>query len=223
LEGTARPEPRKPDFKRAAKLGLLLASLQIGLEYGVPLLCALLGHPLPSARGIVQGAAGALPAGVYLAYFLKGAFVAPVIEEILFRAVLMEGLIKGFERIGMRKASPWLAGLLSSGAFAAMHTNVADPVWMALYLCGALLYAYAYHHEGLASSASMHWLHNLFYQSQVLANNLYGPAAAMAAAAVLGLAYAAASLPAFKSLRRQWGKPVGDRSIRLPVFLPGSE
>ncbi|MFA6028278.1 MAG: CPBP family glutamic-type intramembrane protease [Elusimicrobiota bacterium] len=214
-------EGRAPSLSRAVKLGLVLAGVQLLLEYALPFVASWLGIALPAARVRASSgfAAVALPASAYVTYFLKGALVAPLIEELIFRAGLMEFLTGIFAKLGLGKAAPWLSGALTSVAFVAQHAGVVHPAWIAVYLAGALLYAFSYQHEGLASSLAMHGFHNLFYQAQVLMTGLYGPAAAATTAAVLAAAYALGSLKSLKDLRREWGRAVSDRGLHLPSWL----
>ncbi|MFA6093141.1 MAG: lysostaphin resistance A-like protein [Elusimicrobiota bacterium] len=221
-DGTAASS-RAKSMVRALSLGLVLAGAQILLEYGIPLIAAWLGCPMSVARVRLPSAAPvmALPAGEYIRYFLKGTLLAPLIEEILHRACLQEFVLKRFKGWGLDKAAPWIAGAVSSVVFVLPHVveGVVSPAWIALYLVGAALYAFAYHHEGFSASLSMHVLHNLFTQSQVLANGLYGPAAILLVQLALGILYALAALPALRALRKSWGPPVTDRTPSMP--MPG--
>lgn len=91
------------------------------------------------------------PAGVALG-FLAIAVVAPIVEELLFRGYLQTAL--------SRRMKPWMAIVLSSALFGAIHFQpLAFPI---LALLGAV-FGYLYHRTGsLKVNIALHMANNAF-------------------------------------------------------------
>jgi len=108
-------------------------------------------------RVLIQPLYGA-PGWAVLLFVLAGSFVAPVVEEVLFRGYI-------FRALAARKSVP-LAYIISAGTFAAVHLGegrtLGDllPLVPALFIVGALL-CFAYHRTGnLLSDITAHVFFN---------------------------------------------------------------
>ncbi len=108
-------------------------------------------------RVLIQPLYGAPGWAVWL-FVLAGSFVAPVVEEILFRGYI-------FRALAARKSVP-LAYIISAGTFAAVHLGEGRtlsallPLVPALFIVGALL-CFAYHRTGnLLSDITAHVFFN---------------------------------------------------------------
>jgi membrane protease YdiL (CAAX protease family) len=194
------PTPKKPSLSRSAKLALVLAGAELILEFVVPLAASYFGYA-PSANYVrklfgssgVPGSAlptGASPLVPIVIMTIRGVMFAPLAEEVLYRGVLMEYLILGLSKIGIKKPAPFLGAALSSAVFTLTH-ETGDPVMMALRFAGALMLAYAYYHEGLMSSIALHAIHNAFPGFQAIVRILYGTGAKTAFSIAAFLVYSA--------------------------------
>ncbi len=108
-------------------------------------------------RALIQPLYGAPGWAVWL-FVLAGAFVAPVVEETLFRGYI-------FRALAARKSVP-LAYIISAGTFAAVHLGEGHtlrellPLVPALFIVGTLL-CFAYHRTGnLLADITAHIVNN---------------------------------------------------------------
>lgn len=120
-----------------------------GLRLDAPLGAAVLLAPAAAwawHRLAPQDAATAMPDGQGLWMLL---LVAPVLEEIVFRAGLQAGLV----RHGWR---PGVAMVVASAAFAAWHLAAGQgPAALAVFL-PSLVFGHAYARHGLACAMACH-------------------------------------------------------------------
>lgn len=209
-------------LKRSLILGFLLAGVQLTLEYVVPLVAAhfgYVGHSNYVAK-VFGGGNPLFPArepsliGVVGMAF-KGGILAPVCEEIIYRAGIMEWLIKGLSWLGIPKAAPWIAGLATALPFVLLH-ETADPVMIGIRLVGALMLSYAYYKEGLVSSTVMHAIHNGFPGVQAILRVGIGPDAKSLFTVGAALVYAAVSWFLVKILRKGPQGAVANRRYPWP-------
>ncbi|MFA6092544.1 MAG: CPBP family glutamic-type intramembrane protease [Elusimicrobiota bacterium] len=121
-----------------------------------------------------------------------GIGLAPIVEEIVARVILLGGLHWLLSKIMPEKAAVIIASVVSSVAFVLIH-ETADPVSFALRLADALIFSWVYTREGLSASIAMHSMRNamnwisLFFASPSLLVTAAGVVVMMA------LAYAAIS------------------------------
>lgn len=127
-----------------AAVGLAVGGL-LGLVL-LGLVSAAAGHLSPDPRIVALVSEGDLTH--ILAAFLIGCVAAPLVEETLFRGLLLESLLpRG------RGAAIWLSGL----AFAAWHLN---PSALRYYALMGALFGYLYTRRGLVCSMSAHLAFN---------------------------------------------------------------
>jgi membrane protease YdiL (CAAX protease family) len=95
-------------------MGLLVgAGLQVGLSIvAYAVIVGVFGGEAPT-QDVVEAASDAIGASERLLVVLGVVIVGPVVEELVFRGVLLSVL--------RRRQSEWRAVLVSSGAFAALH------------------------------------------------------------------------------------------------------
>ncbi|MFA6028273.1 MAG: CPBP family intramembrane glutamic endopeptidase [Elusimicrobiota bacterium] len=222
IPAPATPEGTPPSFKRAAILGFLLAGVQLTLEYVVPLVAAYFGYECHANYAAkVFGAGNPLfparepsLAGVVGMAF-KGGLLAPLVEEVLYRAGVMEWVLKGLTRLGIPRAAPWIAALSTSLFFVCLH-ETADPLMIGIRLVGALMLSYAYYKEGLMSSIVMHALHNGFPGVQAVLRVGVGPDAKTLFTVAAALVYAGLAWLLVKLLRKGPQGAVSNRRYPWP-------
>jgi len=118
--------------------GLIAAIPPIGADY----------QRLQRAQAELFARAAACPLGTAAAG-VQALFLAPLVEEALFRGIL-------FEEVRRRAGTP-AAYLTSSALFAVLHTP--GPGALPIFVI-ALALAYAYHKHGLISSVLIHFTQN---------------------------------------------------------------
>jgi membrane protease YdiL (CAAX protease family) len=178
-----KPAQPKSSWKRTLSTGYLGAVLSLVATAVIVGGAQLLGHELhPNYASPAEGL-GAMPsllqAGVL---FAAASVLAPIAEEIVFRAGIQGGLSKvtKFLRLG----GFWVPAVLGSVIFVAVH-ETSDPVLFAARFVGAMIFAYVYQKEGMLASMSMHAFHNGLLTAPILAAAIVGS---------LGLGGAAAGL-----------------------------
>ena len=144
LPAEARMQTMKPQLL----LPLILAGVgfALAIEVGMELL------PIPEALMEAYGEqAGMLVVDSVLLMFVAEVIAAPVIEEIIFRGLVLSRL---------RRAMPtWVAVLVSSLAFGLVH---GQPIWMAYtFLFGILLSVVAVKADSIYASMVVHMTFNL--------------------------------------------------------------
>lgn len=135
------------------KARLLLPVIILGLGLGMFMNFGLQIIPLPeelissyndSSQGLFQNSVWVL--------ILSNVIAAPLVEEAVFRGLIMRRLDKAMPT--------WVAVLISSAAFGALHGH---PLWMAYAAAGAVLFAVvAIRCKSTLASLLMHMLMNLF-------------------------------------------------------------
>ena len=97
-----------------------------------------------------------------LSLFLVLGLVYPVLEEIVFRGMLQEGLER---RLKPGQGFPFSkANIITSGVFAALHGFSHAPVWAAAVFLPSLLFGhFKERHGGLASPILLHAFYNSGY------------------------------------------------------------
>lgn len=125
-----------------------------GLHPDAPLWAAVLLAPAAAWawRALApQAAATAMPDGAGLWMLL---LVAPVLEEIVFRAGLQASLVR-------RGWQPGLAIVLASAAFAAWHLAAGQGLAALAVFLPSLVFGHAYARHGLACAMACHSWFNL--------------------------------------------------------------
>lgn len=120
-----------------------------GLRMDAPLWAAVLLAPAAAwawHQLAPQGGATAMPEGPGLWMLL---LVAPVLEEIVFRAGLQAGLVR-------RGWQPGLAIVLASAAFAAWHLAAGQGLAALAVFLPSLVFGHAYARHGLACAMACH-------------------------------------------------------------------
>lgn len=84
--------------------------------------------------------------------FLAAVIFAPIVEELFFRGCLFQGILVRTRRL-------WLAVILSSIAFAAIHPQGAES-WLPLATVGAVAAGVYYHTGSMLATITMHALWN---------------------------------------------------------------
>jgi len=143
---------------RAVLVGLGLGVAAIVLSDIVTVALQRLGADVGGQdRALIEPLRSA-PGWAVLLFVFAGTFVAPVVEETLFRGYV-------FRALAARKSVP-LAYLISAGTFAAVHLGEGRtlkellPIVPALFIVGALL-CFAYHRTGnLLSDITAHVVNN---------------------------------------------------------------
>lgn len=211
------PAPRR-SLGRALTYGYFMSVLGLGLIYGAQALAQALGYVV---RSNYQGPAiaGMGVAGLFAAV----AVIAPIVEEIMFRAGFM-GLLK---RVGTKvlpeRWAAVAAGVLSSVVFVLLH-ETADPLLIGLRFADALTISWTHEREGLAAAMAQHAVHNGLIGLGLLAQHLFpgGGAlivvAALAAANLAGLIAAGASLYRQRAQRRE-GRIARHRLTSTQAFV----
>ena len=125
--------------------------------------------------------APALPQAATLAdagsLFFMAAVMAPIVEEIVFRAGLLSG-IEWLTRKAVRRGAGIVASVLSSAIFVVLH-ETADPFLIGVRLAGALLMATTYKREGLMASIILHAVNNGVLIGGMLLSSFLSPGLAM--------------------------------------------
>ncbi len=129
----------------AAAIGLSIAALTLNALYGRWVLKSIESQAQTTA--IVKGLDST---GAKVIGFLAIVVIGPIVEEMLFRGYLQTALSK--------RMKPWLAIVLASGAFAAIHLQPA--AFPMLALVGGV-FGFLYHRTGsLRVSMALHMLNN---------------------------------------------------------------
>ncbi|WBO85663.1 CPBP family intramembrane glutamic endopeptidase [Hymenobacter yonginensis] len=97
-----------------------------------------------------------------VAAFLILCVAAPVLEELLLRGVVLQGLLRNFPD------RPWVAIGQSALVFGVMHFN--PPQSLATFLLGVLMGWLYYRTRSLWLCIGVHFLNNLFASTSMLAN-----------------------------------------------------
>ncbi len=119
--------PGLPDVGRVLGWSLLLLVAQGATAVLVGLLVPSLRGVAPDNTSFLRG----VPWGELLLLAVAAVVIAPVVEELLFRGLVLQGLML---RLGF-----WPAALLSSAAFGLLHTGSFDAAGAALVLATGVL------------------------------------------------------------------------------------
>lgn len=216
----------KTSWKRTLSVGLLAAVVPLVLTGVIVGVAQAFGYDLhPNYSSPAEGIGATPSVASALVLTAAAAVMAPVSEEIVFRAGLQGGLAKltKFLRMG----SFWIPAVLSSLVFVAVH-ETADPVLFTTRFLHAMILAYAFKKEGIMSSMAAHAFFNGILTLPLLAAALAGvlpldPTASglVALSGILaggaGLIYA--SVKAFKYLRAQRGDVASGAVVAKPFEL----
>lgn len=180
-----QPAQPKSSWKRTFSVGYVAAVGSLVATMLIVGVAQALGHVLhPNYASPAEGLSdpSLIQAGVL---FVAASIMAPIAEEIIFRAGIQGGLSKvtKFLRLG----SFVIPAVLGSLIFVAVH-ETADPVLFGARLVGALLFAYVYQKEGMLASMAMHFFHNGLLTAPIFAAAIVG---------ALGVGGAAAGLLSF--------------------------
>lgn len=176
--GPPSPDPVPPaaprqSLARSALVGWVAAIVPFCLTVAAIATAAAFGYEIhPNYSPPAQPA---LNAPAVAGALVMGAVMAPVSEEVIFRAGLMGGIGKLTRRVP-RLGDFWLPALSSSLVFVLLH-ETAEPLLIATRLVHSLIMSRAYHKEGLASSIFAHG----FFNGLALTLPLLGMAPAAAA------------------------------------------
>lgn len=190
----AKPAPgAQSSWSRTFSVGLLAAVIPLALTTIIVFGAQMLGYELhPNYTNPASGLEGTTPSVLQAALLFTGAAVmAPVAEEILFRAGIQGSLSKISN--SLRLGVFWVPAVIGSLIFVAVH-ETADPVLFSTRFIHAMILAYAFKKEGILASMAAHGLFNGLLTLPLLgaaAVGLLGPAPAAAAALSVGGAAAA--------------------------------
>lgn len=154
----AKPDAPKSSWKRTFSvgfLGALLPLLATGVITGVAQLLGYEPHPNYASPAAGMSATPGVLEALVLA--LAASVLAPVAEEIVFRAGIQGGLAKVTRYL--RLGSYYVSAVLGALIFVAVH-ETADPVLFGARLVTALAWAHIYHKEGMLASMAAHGFHN---------------------------------------------------------------
>ncbi|MDX6770420.1 MAG: CPBP family intramembrane glutamic endopeptidase [Elusimicrobiota bacterium] len=200
-----KPSAPKTSWKRTAAVGYLAAVVPLVVTAVIVTAASLLGHELnPNYTSPAEGMGDTpslLQAGML---FGAAAILAPIAEEIVFRAGLQGGLAKltKFMRLG----SFWVPAALVSLLFVAIH-ETSDPVLITTRFIHAMVLAWAFKKEGLLASMAAHGIFNGLLTLPILAAagvgalGLAPEAAGLMTLGVLGAAFVAGIVYAVKAVR----------------------
>lgn len=168
---TPKPAAPRTSLKRTLSVGWLAGTLGVLFtDLGV-IVAGLLGWaphgnyvpPMAGAEPTVLGA---------LVLLTVGSVMAPIAEEILFRAGLQGGLSKVTSKLHL--GSFLLPALVTSLVFVAVH-ETADPVLFAIRLGFAAALSYVFKKEGMLSSMTAHGVFNGLQMLPILFAALHAP------------------------------------------------
>ena len=207
---TKPAEAPKTSWKRTLSLGFLGAVLPLVLTGVIVGVSMLLGHELnPNYSSPAEGFGASPSIGQALVLTGAAAVMAPVAEEIVFRAGLQGGLAKltKFLRLG----SFWVPAVLSSLIFVAIH-ETSDPVLFTTRFIHSMILAGLFKKEGVLASMAAHGFFNGLLTVPVLFAALTGllpldpTGMGLAQLGLIGAAFTAAivySVKAFRYLKGQ--------------------
>lgn len=165
------PTP-KSSLQRSIDIGFIAAVVPLVITFAVTITASVLGYEFNSNYGDPTEGMGATPSllqsGVFL---LSAAVMAPVAEEIFFRAGLQGGLAKVTKFL--RMGSFWIPATLVSLLFVAVH-ETSDPVLFATRFIHAMILAYAFKKEGLLASIAAHGFFNGILTLPILLSAVVG-------------------------------------------------
>lgn len=220
-----QPASPKSSWKRTFSVGYLGAVASLVATMAIVGTAQALGYVLhPNYASPADGLAdpSLIQAGVL---FVAASIMAPIAEEIIFRAGIQGGLSKvtKFLRLG----SFVIPAVLGSLIFVAVH-ETADPVLFGARLVGALLFAYVYQKEGMLASMAMHFFHNglltapIFAAAIVGALGIGGAAAGLLSFGIMGAGVVAAVAYVIKSwkLLRSQREDVKSGALTPKAFTP---
>ena len=192
-------QPPRQKFSRSLKVGLIAATVPLALTFATVAIATALGYqfhpnytlPVPGNPSIFTAAK----------FFSMAAIMAPIAEEILFRAGLQGGLKKITEKLPVIGAF-WLPAVLSSLVFVAVH-ETSDPVLFATRFAHSMILSWAFHKEGLLSSIAAHAFFNGLLTMPLLLGALLGVTGGGLATLALFPISGIATLIVWRQLRAQ--------------------
>ncbi len=201
-----KPAAPKTNWKRTLSVGFLAASVPLFITAVITGVAQALGYAFNSNYNSPAASFGEVPglleAGVLV---VAAAVMAPVAEEIIFRAGLQGGLAKvtKFMRLGSFVVSATLVSLL----FVAIH-ETSDPVLFATRFIHSLILAWAFKKEGLLASMAAHGFFNGLLTLPILAGALVGllPASPLVMTAIASAAVVFAVTAMTQAARYMWRK-----------------
>lgn len=200
----------KSGWKRTLSVGYITAVGTLILSGAVWGAAKLLGHVENSNYTDAADLLGSAPdLGGVLFFTFAVSVLAPVSEEIFFRAGIQGGLSKLTK--SLRLGAFWIPAVVSSVLFVAVH-ETSDPVLFAVRMVLALTLAYVYQKEGLLAAISAHAFFNGITALQLLPFFLLGM---LPAGAALGLGLAAAGTLALAAVMTKAGAFVARRLRKL--------
>lgn len=163
------PQPgAKSSWKRSFSVGLLGAIAPLVITAVIVGVAQALGYQLhPNYASPAAGLEGATPSLLQAgALFVAAAVMAPIAEEIFFRAGIQGGISKVTGWLAS-KVHPklrelgtfWVPAVLGSLIFVAVH-ETADPVLFATRFIHAMILAYVFKKEGILASMAAHGFFN---------------------------------------------------------------
>ncbi|MEK7389577.1 MAG: CPBP family glutamic-type intramembrane protease [Elusimicrobiota bacterium] len=180
--------PPKSPIKRTLSVGFLAGAIPLAFTWAVTSAALALGYEMHSNYDFPKLLENATLSDI-VNLFPKIAIVAPILEELLFRAGLQGLLTKLWEKA--KWGSFAVPALISSLIFVALH-ETADPLLFAVRLATSLVWAYVYQKEGILSSMTAHSVHNGLIFLTVLSSFLNMPWIAIATVPIAAyLAYKA--------------------------------
>ncbi|MEK7743965.1 MAG: CPBP family glutamic-type intramembrane protease [Elusimicrobiota bacterium] len=168
--------PRR-SVSRAAKYGLVTGALMLAFNFTASWAAETLGY-VPHSNYEAPALPEAATLGDAGSLFFMAAVMAPIVEEIVFRAGLLSG-IEWLTRKAVRRGAGIAASVLSSAIFVVLH-ETADPFLIGVRLAGALLMAYTYKREGLLASIVLHAVNNGVLIAGMLLSSFLAPGLSMA-------------------------------------------
>ncbi|HAZ07967.1 MAG TPA: hypothetical protein DCZ01_05450 [Elusimicrobia bacterium] len=174
---TPAPQPRAPrtSLKRTLSVGFLAGTLGVVFTDASQILATLLGW---SFHGNYKSPVGSSDptAAIASLFLVVGSVLAPIAEEIVFRAGLQGGLAKLTGKLHL--GTFLLPALAATLVFVAAH-ETADPVMFAIRFGFAAALSYVFKKEGMLSSMTAHGVFNGLQLLPLLFAALHAPALAL--------------------------------------------
>lgn len=168
---TPKPEAPRTSLKRTLSVGFIAGVLGVVFTDVGVMLAGLLGW-VPHGN-YVPPMTGPDPTAVGAAVLVvAGSVMAPIAEEIIFRAGLQGGLAKITSKIHL--GGFLLPALVTSLVFVAVH-ETADPVLFAIRFGFAAILSYVFKKEGMLSSMTAHGVFNGLQMLPILFATLNAP------------------------------------------------